>query len=180
MTQSLSTIIEKRTGQLPELCYHCHKCTAGCPIVSEMTYGPDQLLRMIALDRKDAVLTSRDIWLCAGCYTCATRCPNGIDIAAVMGALRQLAVAGKVSIPEKDVFLFHRLFLAVVGRLGRSHEAFVLGLFKIRSRIPFLQDMGTGLELFKKGKVPLIPEWVDDLPTIRELFRQSSIHSTLE
>lgn len=180
MTQLLSTVIEKHTGQTPALCYHCHKCTAGCPVIGEMTYGPDQILRMIALDQKDLVLTSRDIWLCAGCYTCATRCPNGIDIAAVMDTLRQIAIVEKVAVPEKDVLLFHRLFLGVVSWLGRSHEAFVLGLFKIRSHIPILQDMGAGLELFRKGKVPLFPERIKDLAGIRQLFQESSTHATLE
>lgn len=181
MTQSLATLIAKRTGQIPTLCYHCHKCTAGCPIVSEMTYGPDQILRMIALDQKEAVLTSRDIWLCAGCYTCTTRCPNGIDIASVMDALRQIAIAERVRVPEKDVLLFHRLFLGVVSRLGRSHEAFMLGLFKILSQIPLLQDLGAGLELFKKGKVPLFPERIRDRAAVRRLIQQSSAHNlTLE
>lgn len=74
MTYSLASIIARHTGQIPKLCYHCHKCTAGCPVVSEMTYGPDQLLRMVALDLKDEVLTSRDIWLCAGCGQCTQVC----------------------------------------------------------------------------------------------------------
>jgi heterodisulfide reductase subunit C len=84
MVNNLAQEVDRRSGEFIELCYHCHKCTAGCPVVDAMDYGPDQILRMIALDQSDEILQSKDIWLCAGCYTCATRCPNDIDISAVM------------------------------------------------------------------------------------------------
>ena len=38
-----------------ELCYHCHKCTAGCPVIEQMSYGPDRVLRMVALGEEDAL-----------------------------------------------------------------------------------------------------------------------------
>jgi heterodisulfide reductase subunit C len=140
-----------------ERCYHCHKCTAGCPVVAHMEYGPDRLLRMAALDQRDLVLASRDIWLCAGCFTCATRCPNAINLAAVMDALRQMAVTEGYRAGEPDALLFHRLFIGVVQRLGRSHEALMLGLFKVRSHLPITRDLAAGLALVLRGKVPLLP-----------------------
>ena len=33
----------------------------------------------------------RFIWLCTGCETCSTRCPQGIDIAAIMDELKIIA-----------------------------------------------------------------------------------------
>ncbi len=157
MTNYLSSEVIRRSGQHVELCYHCHKCTAGCPVVAAMEYGPDGLLRMVLLDQADLILSSQDIWLCAGCLTCAVRCPNDIDIAAVMDSLRQIAVSESYQPGEPDALLFHRLFLGVVQRLGRSHEAAMLGLFKILSHVPLLNDMGAGLGLFLRGKVPLLP-----------------------
>ena len=93
MINDLVTEVNRLSGQSVEICYHCHKCTAGCPIVDAMSYGPDRVLRMVSLDQKESLFGSKDIWLCAGCFTCVTRCPNNIDIAAVMDALRQLALA---------------------------------------------------------------------------------------
>jgi heterodisulfide reductase subunit D len=77
--------------QTVQLCYHCHKCTAGCPAVSAMTYGPDRALRMIQLGQVERLLTSRDIWLCLGCEACAEHCPNDIDAGQVFIALRREA-----------------------------------------------------------------------------------------
>lgn len=150
--------INRRSGEQIELCYHCHKCTAGCPTVQEMTFGPDRLLRMASLDQAVQVLGSQDIWLCAGCYTCATHCPNEIDISAVMDALRQLAQERGIAAGVPDALLFHRLFLGVVERLGRSHEAALLGLFKVLSHTPKTADVGSGVQLFLRGKVPVLPE----------------------
>lgn len=161
------------SGQHVELCYHCHKCTAGCPVVEAMEYGPDRLLRMASLDQYDPILQSRDIWLCAGCFTCATRCPNDIDIAAVMDALRQIALARGYPPGERDALLFHRLFLGVVGRLGRSHEAAMLGLFKVLSHVPLMNDVSAGLGLFLRGKVPLLPKRSGAAAEVREIFRRS-------
>lgn len=159
------------SGQQIELCYHCHKCTAGCPVVGAMEYGPDRLLRMVLLGQDTEVLHSRDIWLCVGCFTCATRCPNNIDIAAVMDGLRQLAQKRHVSAGERDAFLFHRLFLGVVQRLGRSHEAVMLGLFKVLSHVPLKNDMGAGVNLFLRGKVPLLPQRTHAAGKVKKIFQ---------
>ena len=176
VTQPLASEIERLSGQSIGLCYHCHKCTAGCPVVENMTYGPDRILRMLILGEREALLRSRDIWLCAGCYTCATRCPNGIEIPVVMDALRQVSLRSKFPPGERDALLFHRLFLGVVRILGRSHEAASLILFKVLSHTPLINDMGAGLGLFLRGKVPLLPhrpKRVQTVPDVQHFFNRS-------
>lgn len=173
MRDHLLKEVNTRSGQPVELCYHCHKCTAGCPVVDAMEYGPDLLLQMVSLDQSEAVLKSRDIWLCVGCYTCATRCPNGIDIAATMDGLRQIALARGYPSGERDTLLFHRLFIGVVQRFGRSHEAFMLGLFKLLSRVPLMNDMSAGIGLFLRGKVPLFPEHLRAPAPVRRIFAKA-------
>jgi len=170
---SLTTQVDTLSGQQVELCYHCHKCTAGCPVVGAMDYGPDRLLRMLTLDESEEILRSRDIWLCSGCYTCATRCPNDIDIAAVMDALRQVAVAEGIPAGERDALLFHRIFLGVLQRLGRSHEAFMLGLFKVLSHVPIYRDVPAGIGLFMRGKVPILPESTSAAAEVKQIFERS-------
>ncbi len=100
--------INKLSSQTLQLCYHCHKCTAGCPVVEDMQYGPDRILRMVQLGQKERLISSHDIWLCAACETCGTRCPNDIDIARVMDALRQVAIEEGAAISEPDALKFHK------------------------------------------------------------------------
>lgn len=171
LDSNLADELERLSGQRVEMCYHCHKCTAGCPIVQEMTYGPDQILRMVKIGQSDALMRSRDIWLCVGCYTCTTRCPNDLDIAAIMDGLRQIAIARGYPVMERDTILFHRLFLGVVERLGRSHEGVMLGLFKILSSVPLFNDMRAGIGLFLRGKVPLLPPKTKAAREVRKIFK---------
>ena len=137
-----------------------------------MDYGPDRLLHMVVLGQDDEVLRSRDIWLCVGCFTCATRCPNEIDIAAVMDKLRQAAQKRNVEAGERDALLFHRLFMGVVQRLGRSHEAVMLGLFKVLSHVPLWNDMDAGINLFLRGKVPLLPQYTRAAAKVKEIYQR--------
>lgn len=156
------------------LCYHCHKCTAGCPAVSDMEYGPDQILQMIQLGEKERLLNSRDIWLCASCETCGTRCPNEIDIARVMDALRQMALAEKASIGEPDAVKFHRLFLLVLQNMGRMHEAILLGAYKLWT-MNLLADLDSGARMLIKRKIPLLPKPVKHRKDIRAIFEKTSV-----
>jgi heterodisulfide reductase subunit C len=75
------------------LCFQCGTCTADCPIArfSEV-YHPRRLMRMTQLGMKDRVLSSEALWLCAACFTCVDHCPQGVNIAGIICALRNMAV----------------------------------------------------------------------------------------
>jgi heterodisulfide reductase subunit C len=152
-----------------QLCYHCHKCTAGCPVAYKMTYGPDRLLRLVQLGHKERLLTSPDIWLCASCETCGTRCPNEIDIAAVVDALRQIAQTEGAAIAAPATTRFHAIFLGAVRQLGRSHEASVLVLHKLAT-LNLLADVGAGLRLILKRKIPILPKRLKGVREVKDIF----------
>lgn len=155
--------------QTIQLCYHCHKCTSGCPVADEMAYGPDRVLRMVQLGEKEKLLASHDIWICASCETCGTRCPNEIDIARVMDALRQISVAEGIAIAEPDAIKFHRLFLSLIQRMGRMHEATLLSLYLLWTRNIF-GYVGTAANMLAKGKAPLIPRPVKSRGDVKRIF----------
>lgn len=138
----------------------------------EMEYGPDRVLRMVQLGQAERVLTSRDIWICASCETCGTRCPNEIDIAVVMDALRIIAISDGYPTPEKDAPIFHRLFLGLVGRFGRMHEASLMALFKVRTG-NLTGDMDSGLRMIVKGKIPLLPHRVKAMSDVKRIYRET-------
>jgi len=83
--------VNELSGQTIQLCYHCHKCTAGCPAAFAMEYGPDRILRLIQFEQRERLFSSRDIWLCLECEMCGAHCPNEIDIGAVMIALKEMS-----------------------------------------------------------------------------------------
>ncbi len=162
--------INELSAQQVQLCYHCHKCTAGCPVAADMQYGPDQLLRMVQMGRREAVLASPDIWLCAGCETCGARCPNDINIAHMMDALRVIAVREGVPAALPSVPKFNRLFMQEVKLTGRMHELSLMGLHKVWTRYIF-PDMRAGMKLFFKGKIPLLPEVVPARHDVARIYK---------
>jgi heterodisulfide reductase subunit C len=46
---------------------------------------------MAQLGLRDRVLNSETLWLCAACFTCTDRCPQGVEVASVIRVLRNLA-----------------------------------------------------------------------------------------
>jgi len=166
--QQVNTLSE----QTIELCYHCHKCTAGCPVMVEMEYGPDRLLRMVQLGEKERVLTSGDIWICASCETCGTRCPNEISITEVMDALRAISLAEGYPTAEPNSPKFHKLFLGLVGQFGRMHEASLMALYKVIT-MNLLADMDSGIPMFLKGKIPILPHRVKNMDEVKRIYRET-------
>lgn len=72
-------------------CYQCGTCSAGCPVISALEYMPHQIIRMTLLGMKKRVLETSSLWLCATCYLCNERCPQGVEISNVFFALKNLA-----------------------------------------------------------------------------------------
>ena len=167
--------IEETLGQEISSCFHCNKCSSGCPVTFAMDVFPNKVVRMVQMGMKDQVLRSSTIWLCASCQTCTTRCPNEVDIAALMDALREMAVAEGVEVAEENIPLFHAAFLESVEKRGRVHEVGMLAKFKLKARKSggLLKDAGLGWEMFKRGKLKLLPVKIRQRKQIRAIFRQS-------
>jgi heterodisulfide reductase subunit C len=82
--------IEELSGENVYACYQCGRCSAGCPMASEMDLLPNQIIRLVQMGMAEDVLRSKTLFLCASCFTCQSRCPKGIDLARVMEAVRHI------------------------------------------------------------------------------------------
>jgi heterodisulfide reductase subunit C len=79
-------------GQNINRCFACGTCTAGCPVREiDDKYNPRKIIRMVLLGMREKVLKSDFIWLCSTCYTCYDRCPQGVQLTAIMTALKNIA-----------------------------------------------------------------------------------------
>jgi heterodisulfide reductase subunit C len=153
-------------------CYYCLRCTAGCPSAFAMDdgrLGPAQILKLVQLGQQDALLRSSAIWLCIGCETCGTRCPNQIHAGAVIDALRQLAIRAQVAPAEPKVFRLHQAFIDSIHLFGRLHELSMLAEYKLRS-LDLVSDLDMGLDMFLSGKIHPIPKRIKGMDQIQKLY----------
>lgn len=149
-------MVEKHSGQDLRECYQCGKCSAGCPIAADMDMAPNQVIRLLQLGLVDDAINSRTIWLCASCETCTTRCPREVDLAAVMDALRNIAIEEGIRTPERNIVLFNRIFLRLIRRYGRLFEMEMIGRFNTRT-FDFFKDVTKAPKLLMRGRLGFWP-----------------------
>jgi len=164
----LSEVVQA-SGETLQACFQCQKCSAGCPVAYAMDILPNQVVRHVQYGHREKVLSSKTIWICASCYACSVRCPNNIDIARIMDTLRNLALRSGAEPGERDVPLFHSVFLDTIKSKGRIHELSLIIQLKSKTK-DFLKDAGLGWRMFRKGKIKLLPSRFRGGKEIQEIF----------
>jgi heterodisulfide reductase subunit C len=152
-----------------QACYQCGRCTAGCPVSEFFDLTTMEVVRLASYGMEEQLLQTNTIWLCAACETCASRCPNDIDIAVLMDVLRELALRKGVKPAEPRVPVFHQSFLDSIKHWGRAYEVGLIAGYKMRSG-DFLGDMKLGLKMFGKGKLGLLPHSIKGKAEIKKIF----------
>ena len=165
--------VQERSGQNINVCYQCFKCFVGCPVSPYVDYKVNSLIRMIQYGQKDKVLKSHAIWLCVSCMTCGARCPNEIDMSAVMDTLREMSVeAGYAHFAERNVVILHEEFVRSVKLWGRLHEITFFMPYMLRS-LDFFTNMASGIALMIRGKLPFIPIQIKGIKEIKKLYNEA-------
>jgi heterodisulfide reductase subunit B2 len=153
----LAQLVRDELDQNVYLCYQCVKCTSGCPLSDYFDYQPNQIMRAVQLGAEEIALGARTPWLCAFCQTCTTRCPQGLDIAAIMECLTRVALkqGRKPAIPAVDHF--NKAFMREVRWWGRAYEVGLMLEMKLRTR-DLMGDMDLGVKMLRKNKLPFFPK----------------------
>jgi heterodisulfide reductase subunit C len=156
----------------PAYCFQCGVCSGSCPTVDRMEYGPRRIINMIRLGLADQVLRSRDIWLCVSCFTCSARCPQRVEISEVMSVLRNLSIAKGMA--KDDEAIFSQTFVNVLQRHGRMYEMEVLLRYYaskpgLGGFLGLLKQASLGLGMFRKGKISLRPERIENTEELKQL-----------
>jgi heterodisulfide reductase subunit C len=87
--------IDERLGPSSGIhrCMQCGKCSASCPAAYQFDdFSPrDVMLRAMSGDIESLVM-GMEIWRCGQCLSCAARCPRDCSPAAVIQAIRIVAL----------------------------------------------------------------------------------------
>lgn len=90
--------IKKSSGQDILLCNQCGECSSACPMTPDMDLPPSTLIRFVQLGKVGDAFRSNTIWRCAMCFTCTSICPRGLDPAAIIGTLKEIALEEKTRV----------------------------------------------------------------------------------
>jgi NADPH-dependent glutamate synthase beta subunit-like oxidoreductase len=132
-------------------CFECGICTASCSMAELLgkDYNPRNLLEKILLN-PDAVLVSDEPWLCAWCYKCYKRCPQGLKLPEIFLYMRSAAVKNAFTQPLEKALekIVENIPLPIVTTMVCFHpERAGLEEEKILDMVEHIQA-----ERLKKGK----------------------------
>jgi heterodisulfide reductase subunit C len=85
---SLRRIVKEKTGQDVSRCQACLDCEVDCPDELDIPLG--SMIQMILFDDEE-VLSSRTLWSDCVIMNLQSACQRGLDIRAIMMALREEA-----------------------------------------------------------------------------------------
>lgn len=177
--ESLSGRLRQATGESVYKCYQCGKCSAGCPLASEMDTPPSQIMRLLQLGRPEAdeeALRAFSPWLCLTCETCGSRCPQENDVPRVMEFVRQESLrCGTVHAQAGDILAFYQSFLDSVRGTGRLYEVGMIAAYKLRT-FHLLQDVLVAPKLYARGKLKPWPHAVAGKAAIARIFERTAHH----
>jgi len=172
---TLNDEIRRETGVIINKCYQCGKCSAGCPVATEMEYPPSLVMRMLQTEDQanvEKLMKSMTIWLCVSCEMCLTRCPMEIDIPSLMDFMRQKSYRAKKTNPQaKKIISFHKSFLDSINYTGRLYEMGLIVDYKMRTGA-MMQDVAVAPKMFVKGKLNPIPEFIKGRKKIAAIFNK--------
>lgn len=112
MTELIDLLGEfKELFDVVKLCYQCGTCAGGCPVFKQYgKFNPRRVMeKLLSGNYGEDLFDDEQIWFCTACYTCSTRCPQGIDVGHVIVEIKNLAVRMKNAPPgivaEMDAIL---------------------------------------------------------------------------
>ena len=105
--------------------------------------------------------------------TCGQRCPNKVNVSKVMDTLRHLSMEADLAREaEKRIVILHEEFVRSGKWWGRLHEVTFFVSYMLRS-MDLFSNIPTGIKLFLKGKLPIIPRRIKGIGEIQRLYAEA-------
>jgi len=157
-------------------CIQCGTCTGSCPVSYTMDITPREVIAFFRAGDIESILSSRTIWICASCYACTVRCPQGVQVTDILYTLKRLALEKKIFPKRFPVYALSKSFVALTNRYGRSYEpGLILAYFLKTNPLKLLGMFPLFFKLFFKGRVELLPQKIKGTKTFTQILSEAEI-----
>jgi len=163
-------------GESLKRCIQCGTCTGSCPVSYTMDITPREVMALQRAGDIESILSSRTIWICASCYACTVRCPQGVLVTDVMYALKRLAIEQDIFPKRFPVYALSKSFVGITNRYGRSNEpGLILAYFLRTNPFKLLSMLPMFLKLAPKGRIGLLPKKIKSSKQFSEILKEAEI-----
>jgi heterodisulfide reductase subunit C len=163
-------------GESIKKCIQCGTCTGSCPVSYTMDITPREIIALFRAGDIESILSSRTIWICASCYACTVRCPQGVQLTDILYSLKRLALEKKIFPKRFPVYALSKSFVALTNHYGRSYEpGLILAYFLKTNPLKLLGMFPLFFKLFFKGRIGLLPQKIKGTKTFSRILREAEI-----
>ena len=157
-------------------CIQCGSCTGSCPVAHTMDVTPRQIVALFRAGFLEEILRSRSIWICASCYACTVRCPQGIRVTDNMYALKRLATQKGVFPKSFPAHAMSEAFVDNIKSFGRNWELWLGFKYFLRTRPSMLFSPRLGrfaLGMLKRKRLSLRPTRIKKMHEVRAIIAKA-------
>lgn len=163
-------------GESIKKCIQCGSCTGSCPVSYTMDITPREIIALFRARDLESILSSRTIWICASCYACTIRCPQGVQVTDILYALKRMAIEQKIFPKRFPVYSLSKSFVYLANRFGRSYEpGLILAYFLKTNPFKLLGLIPLFLKLFFKGRIGITPKKIKGTKTFSKILQEAEI-----
>jgi len=163
-------------GESIKKCIQCGSCTGSCPLSYTMDITPREAIALFRAGEIETILSSRTIWICASCYACTVRCPQGVQVADIIYALKRLAIEKDIFPKRFPVYALSNSFIGFTNRYGRSYElGLILAYFLKTNPFKLLRMIPLFLKLLPKGRIGLFPNKIKGKKSFSRILNEANI-----
>lgn len=175
-TSFLQQVANIPGGESIKKCIQCGCCTGSCPVSYTMDITPREVIALFRAGDIESILSSRTIWICASCYACVVRCPQGVQVTDILYSLKRLAIEQKIFPKKFPVHALSESFVSLTNQYGRSYEpGLILSYFLKTNPLKLLGLVPLFLKLLTKGRIGIFPKRIKRRKPFSEILNEAKI-----
>jgi len=141
-----------------------------------MDITPREVIALFRAGDIESILSSRTIWICASCYACTVRCPQGVQVTDILYALKRLAIEQEIFPRRFPIYALSKSFVTIVNRYGRSYEpGLILTYFLKTNPFKLLSMIPLFFKLYFKGRIGILPKKIKRTKTFSRILNEAEI-----